>query len=321
MKLVININCYNEAETLPSVLRELPRALPGIEEIEIQVVDDGSTDDTVAVAMEQGALVLRHAQNRGLGAAFRTGLSAALARGADILVNTDGDGQYPAEQIAALIAPILAGKADLVIGDRKPWMVEHFSLLKRALQWLGSHSVRRLIGTPVQDVVSGFRAYSAEAMLRLNPLMDFSYVLDTLAQATHQGLRVAAVPIQVRPATRPSRLYRTLGSYLLRSARDVFWVHLLYAPRTTALQMAFLWAAVGGMAAGVLAGKSGRVLVAALISGAGGAVAAFTLRAIFLRCSQDKLKQHSYARRRADWLAARAEHPRFQGVESSSKIP
>ncbi len=317
MKLVININCYNEAQTLPNVLRELPRSLPGISMIEVQVVDDGSTDGTAAVALGQGAIVLQHTHNRGLGAAFRTGVNAALARGADILVNTDGDGQYPAEQIAALIAPILAGEADLVIGDRKPWMVEHFSPVKRALQWLGSHSVRRLIGTPVQDVVSGFRAYSAEAMLRLNPLMDFSYVLDTLAQAVHQGLRVTSVPIRVRPTTRPSRLYRSLGGYLLRSGRDVFWVHLLYAPGKTALQMAFLWAFVGGALAAVFLRGNGGLLFAAA-SGVGGAIAALALRTFFVHRSQDKLDRRSYAKRRAEWLAARSC---LQEVEFSSKIP
>ena len=241
MKLVFNINCYNEEQTLAQVLNDLPRSLPGITEIEVQVIDDGSDDRTAEIARQHGALVLTHAYNRGLGAAFKTGLQAALDRGADLMVNTDGDGQYPAANIPQLIAPILADQADIVIGNRRPWKVAHFSPLKRVLQWLGSASVRRLIGADVPDVVSGLRAYSAEAMLRLNPMMDFSYVLDVLVQAARKGLRVTSVPVSIRQPTRPSRLYRNLAMYLLKSTRDVLWVYVVYAPLKTFMRGALVF--------------------------------------------------------------------------------
>ncbi|RME08896.1 MAG: glycosyltransferase family 2 protein [Anaerolineae bacterium] len=224
MKLVININCYNEAQTLPGVLAELPHALPGVNVIEVQVVDDGSQDGTAYLARRLGARVVQHTRNRGLGAAFRTAVDAALASGADIMVNMDGDGQYPGWQIGDLIQPIRRGGADIVIGNRTPWAVPHFNFAKRVLQRAGNAALSLWLGMPVLDAVSGFRAFSAHALLRLNPVADFSFVLDTLIQARYKSLRVAHVPVAARPPTRPSRLYRSLGEYLWRTLSDVLRV-------------------------------------------------------------------------------------------------
>lgn len=213
MKLIIQIPCFNEAETLPAVLRSLPEEIDGIDKIEVQVVDDGSTDGTVEVARLWGAdyiVTVAPTNRKWLGRAFKTGIDHALARGADIIVNTDGDNQYPSQLIPDLVAPIIAGRADVVIGDRKPAQYREFSAGKRLLQRVGNSAVRLLIGADARDATSGFRAYSRTALLQLNRLSQYTYTVDTLIQAHEKGLEVAWLEITPNPKTRDSRLVGSL---------------------------------------------------------------------------------------------------------------
>jgi glycosyltransferase involved in cell wall biosynthesis len=233
MRLVINIPCYNEEATLPLVLNELPKTLAGIETIEVQVIDDGSTDRTAEIARLAGCRVIRHKQNLGLGVAFKHGIDAALAAGADIMVNTDADNQYPSRYIEALVQPVLNGGADLVIGDRQTWRVAHFSPLKKALQWFGSSLVRTLTGTTVMDTVSGFRAYSRESLLRINILTRFSYVLDTIMQCAKKNLVIAEIPIEVNPPTRASRLFTSMFQHVRKSGLNLLRLYVVYRPFMT----------------------------------------------------------------------------------------
>lgn len=231
MKLVIQIPCLNEEAILPSTLADLPTSIPGIDEIEIVVIDDGSVDGTAAAARRAGVRhVVRAPVNQGLARAFSAGLDYALRLGADIIVNTDADGQYRGEQIERLVAPILHHEADMVIGDRSPGTLTHFSPFKRILQVLGSWVVRQLSGTRIPDATSGFRAFSREAALRMNVVSDFTYTLETIIQAGKKQLLVTHVPIDVNPETRPSRLFPGIPSYLLRSTATLVRIYALYEP-------------------------------------------------------------------------------------------
>ncbi len=231
MKLVIQIPCYNEEKTLPLTLAELPRALPGIDVIEYLIVDDGSKDRTAAVAAELGAHhVVCHRRNRGLAAAFQTGMEAALAAGADIIVNTDADNQYYAPDIARLVEPILACQADIVVGDRGVGELEHFAPYKRFLQCLGSWVVQRAAGIPIPDATSGFRAFSRDAALRLTVLSEYTYTLETLIQAGVRGMTVKFVPIRTNPQTRKSRLIRNVPSFIWLSAATILRFYTMYRP-------------------------------------------------------------------------------------------
>ncbi len=237
--LIIQIPCFNEAETLPVVVADLPRTLPGVGRIEILVIDDGSSDDTVAVAHRCGVEhIVSHGINRGLAAAYQTGIDTALRLGANIIVNTDGDHQYPGNRIDDLVAPILSGQADLVIGDRQPHTLQHFSPTKRLLQWVGSWVVRVASGTKVPDATSGFRALSREAALRQIVLTRFSYTLETLIQAGKKGLRVAHCPIVVNPTLRQSRLVKSNWSFVQRQATTILRIYMLYEPLRTFLLLA-----------------------------------------------------------------------------------
>lgn len=248
MRLIIQIPCFNEAETLPAVLADLPDSLPGVTSIEVLIIDDGSTDDTVGVARRLGVRhVVRHASNRGLAAAFQTGLNACLEAGADLIVNTDGDNQYPADQIGRLIAPVLAGQADMVIGDRQTGRIEHFSPVKKMLQNWGSGVVRAASGTQVPDATSGFRAFSREAALRLTILTRYTYTLETIIQAGKKGLAVAHVPIDyVNPPTRDSRLMKNTWSYIKRSTATILRIYTLYEPLRTFSYTALPFLVAGG---------------------------------------------------------------------------
>lgn len=231
MHLIIQIPCFNEAETLPLVLAELPRALPGISKLEVLVIDDGSRDDTAQVAAELGVEhVLRHPRNMGLAVSFRDGLDYCLRAGADVVVNTDGDNQYPGRFIGDLIGPVLRGEADIVIGDRQTHQIEHFSPVKRVLQQAGSWVVRVASGTSVPDATSGFRAFSREAALRLIVLTRYTYTLETIIQAGKKGLAIASVPIEVNDPTRESRLMRSTWSYIKRSAATIIRLYTFYEP-------------------------------------------------------------------------------------------
>jgi glycosyltransferase involved in cell wall biosynthesis len=231
MKLVIQVPCLNEEETLPQTLRDLPKALPGIEEIAVLVIDDGSTDRTAEVARACGAShVLRLGTRRGLAKAFWLGLQESLALGADIVVNTDGDNQYVGADIARLVQPILERQADIVVGCRPIMSHSEFSNTKKGLQLIGSATLRVISRTEVRDAASGFRAFSREAAQRVFIHTRFSYCMETLIQAGNSGLRVASVDIRVNSATRPSRLYRSLPDYLCRSGLTMLAMFVLYRP-------------------------------------------------------------------------------------------
>lgn len=233
MKLTINIPCYNEEETLSLVLKELPKQIDGIDEIEVQIVDDGSKDKTVEIATNFGCHVVRHIKNRGLGWAFKSGMNEALSRGCDIFVNTDGDNQYPSKYIPELIRHIIDDKADMVIGNRNPWKVKHFSLFKRLLQYIGNGFMRKVLGIEVPDTVSGFRAYSREALLKINVVTQFSYVLDTIMQASQKGLKVENIDIDTNAPTRKSRLFKNMFQHIRKSLANMIRLFYLYEPFKT----------------------------------------------------------------------------------------
>jgi len=231
MRVIIQIPCYNEEATLPLTVRDLPKHLPGVDEVQLLVIDDGSTDRTAGVARQLGVHhVVRHPRNMRLAQAFLTGLEAALRAGADIIVNTDADNQYRGEDIARLIRPILDGQADIVVGDRRVGTVEHFSPLKRLLQRLGSRVVGLASGSTVPDATSGFRALSREAALRTIVYSEYSYTLETLIQAGSRRMTVAYVPVQTNPQTRESRLMRNLPEYLVSSTATILRAYTMYRP-------------------------------------------------------------------------------------------
>ncbi|HEX5594355.1 MAG TPA: glycosyltransferase family 2 protein [Solirubrobacterales bacterium] len=231
MKLIIQIPCLNEEETLPQTIADLPRSLPGIDEIELLVIDDGSTDRTVEVARECGVEhVVRLTNNKGLAAGFQAGLDACLKLGADIVVNTDADNQYQGADVAKLVAPIVAGEADMVVGDRRVTDIEHFSGNKKRLQRLGSWVVRRVSGTEVTDATSGFRAYNREAALQLLVVDNFTYTLESLIQAGKMLVAVDEVEVGTNPKTRESRLFDSTGSYVRRNAPAILRIYARYEP-------------------------------------------------------------------------------------------
>ncbi|MFM8320661.1 MAG: glycosyltransferase family 2 protein [Chloroflexota bacterium] len=231
MKLIIQIPCYNEAQTLPATVAALPRRLDGIDEIEYLVIDDGSQDGTAEAARQAGVQhVVRLSSHRGLAAGFTAGLEACLAAGADLIVNTDADNQYDAADIARLVEPVLHGRADIVVGDRGVATLAAFSPVKRRLQQLGSWVVGRASGLQIPDATSGFRALSREAALRTVVLSAYSYTLETLIQAGSRGLAVAHVPVRTNPQTRPSRLMKSIPEYLAYSGTTIVRAYTMYQP-------------------------------------------------------------------------------------------
>ncbi len=231
MKLIIQIPCFNEAEQLPQTLADLPRSLEGFDQVEWLVIDDGSTDETVAVAREHGVdHLVRLTNNKGLAAGFQAGIDTALKLGADVIVNTDADNQYYGPDVARLVGPILEGKADMVIGDREVSGIEHFSPLKKTLQRLGSWVVRQASSTDVPDTTSGFRAYNREAAIQMMVVSKFTYTLETIIQAGKLLVAVEHVPIRTNPKTRESRLFPSMGAYVRRNAVSIFRIYAQYEP-------------------------------------------------------------------------------------------
>jgi len=231
VKLVVQIPCLNEEETLPSVLEGIPTEIPGVDEIVVLVVDDGCSDRTVEVARAHGVTeFVHHTRNQGLGRSFHDGVARALELGADIVVNTDGDNQYPQDRIADLVQPILQGEADIVIADRQVHLVEHFSPVKKQLQRVGSAVVNRAAGTRLPDAASGFRAYSRESLILLNTVTRFSYCMETIIQAGNKNLKIASVPVVTNAKTRESRLFRSTPEHVAKSAAAIIRSFIMYKP-------------------------------------------------------------------------------------------
>ncbi len=234
MKLIIQIPCFNEEESLPTTLASLPRHVDGFDSVEWLVINDGSTDRTVEIARANGVdHIVDFDVNRGLARAFMAGIERALEEGADVIVNTDADNQYDARDIPVLVAPILARRAQFVVGARPISTIEHFSAAKKLLQRLGSWVVRFTSATDVRDAPSGFRAISREAALRLNVFDGYSYTLESIIQAGRLGIRVTSVPIRVNGETRPSRLIRSIPRYITRSSLSILRSLLVYSPGRT----------------------------------------------------------------------------------------
>jgi glycosyltransferase involved in cell wall biosynthesis len=231
VKLIIQIPCFNEAEQLPATLADLPRDVEGFAVVEWLVIDDGSTDETVAVARAHGVdHLVRLTNNKGLAAGFQAGVDTALKLGADVIVNTDADNQYYGPDIAKLVRPILAGQADMVVGDREVSEIAHFSPLKKALQRLGSWVVRQASSTTVPDTTSGFRAYNREAAIQMLVVSKFTYTLETIIQAGKQLVAIDHVPIRTNPKTRESRLFPSMGAYVRRNGVSIFRIYAQYEP-------------------------------------------------------------------------------------------
>jgi glycosyltransferase involved in cell wall biosynthesis len=231
VKLIIQIPCWNEADQLPGTLGDLPRAVAGFDVVEWLIIDDGSTDETIAVARAHGVdHIVRLTNNKGLAAGFQAGLDACLKLGADVIVNTDADNQYYGPDIPRLLEPILAGRADMVVGDREVTGIEHFSPLKKTLQRLGSWVVRQASSTTVPDTTSGFRAYNREAAIQLLVVSKFTYTLETIIQAGKQLVAIDHVPVHTNPKTRESRLFPSMGAYVRRNAVSIFRIYAQYEP-------------------------------------------------------------------------------------------
>lgn len=231
MKLIVQIPCYNEEKTLSSTVQNIPRNIDGVDQVEILIIDDGSTDDTVQKAKEIGVdHIVRNTCNKGLARTFLAGLDACLRLGADIIVNTDGDNQYKGQDIPKLISPVLRGEADIVIGDRQTETISHFSATKKRLQKIGSMVVRLLSETDVPDPVSGFRAFSREAAMQMNVVSPYTYTIETVIQAGKKHLAVSSVPIGTNPQTRESRLFKSLPKFLERSITTMIRMYAMYQP-------------------------------------------------------------------------------------------
>lgn len=242
MRLFVQIPCLNEEATLPLVLASIPKAIHGIDEIHILVVDDGSTDRTVEIARSLGVEhFVFHTRNMGLARSFRDGVDYALQRGADIVVNTDGDNQYPQARIADLVQPIISSDADVVIGDRQTKTIKHFSPFKKLMQGVGSRVVNFAAETDLPDAASGFRAYSRNALFRLNVVTEFSYCMETIIQAGNKRLRIASVPVTTNPKTRESRLFKNIFQHMGRSGQAIMRSYVMFKPHTVFLSLAVLF--------------------------------------------------------------------------------
>jgi len=245
MKLIIQVPCYNEEWTLASVLSELPKKIDGIDTIETMIIDDGSSDKTIQIANDHKVdYIVKHVWNKGLGNAFKSWIEKALREWADIVVNTDGDNQYPGKYIPDLVTPIVNGESDFVMGNRQTKNIKHFSPLKKFFQWLWSFLVRLLSGTKVPDSVSWFRAYSREALLRINVTSDFSYAVDTLVQAGSKRIKISYIPMTTNRPTRPSRLFKNMWQHMYKTFSILIRVYAMYNPLRIFMSLASVFFAI-----------------------------------------------------------------------------
>jgi len=321
MKLIIQIPCFNEAEQLPQTLADLPREVPGFDEVERLIIDDGSTDRTVEVAQALGVEhLVRLTNNKGLAAAFQAGIDTALKLGADVIVNTDADNQYCGADIPKLVEPILEGRADMVVGDRQVGGIEHFSAVKKLLQRLGSWVVRQASSTSVPDTTSGFRAYNRDAAIQMMVVSRFTYTLETIIQAGKLLVAIDHVPVRTNAKTRESRLFPSIGAYVRRNAISIFRIYAQYEP----LRVFWSLALVIGLAAVAVwirfavayADGSGKGHVQSLILGAVLFIAAVVLWALGvigdLLAAQRVMTQRSFERIRRIELALGIEPTHYE---------
>ena len=324
MKLVIQIPCYNEAASLPTTIAHLPRAVIGCDAVEWLVIDDGSTDDTAGIAERLGVdRVVRHSVNRGLAAAFMTGLETAIADGADIIVNTDADNQYDARDIETLVQPIVERRAEMVIGARPIADTEHFSWLKKRLQALGSAVVRAASNTRVADAPSGFRAFTREAAQRLNVFSSYTYTLETIIQAGHSNIRVVSVPIRTNPEMRPSRLVKSISRYVWRSSTTIVRIFATYKPLTFFWLIALFFLATGGLSgawylAYKLAGQGAGHVQSAVLAAACVTIGLILFMLGFLA---DLSAVNRRLLERIDWRLRQLEDPRQKTEAGSTARP
>jgi glycosyltransferase involved in cell wall biosynthesis len=324
MKLIIQIPCFNEEEFLPVTLADLPRELEGVDSVEWLVVDDGSQDRTSEVARELGVdHLVRLPRNQGLAAAFTAGLEASLKAGADIIVNTDADNQYVADDIPLLIRPILEGKAQIVVGERPIRDTPHFSPIKKSLQRLGSWVVRRVSGTAIPDSPSGFRAISREAAQRLKVFNRYSHTLETVIQAGQKGMAITSVPVRTNESIRPSRLFGSTAGYIGRQALVIIRIFMTYRP--------FAFFAVPGMVLFLCGfGLGGRFVYYYVTVGAAGLIQSLILAALLMGTGfflgtvgllADLMAVNRKLLEGLDWRLSRLEDSPGAGIERSSEDP
>ena len=246
MKVVVQIPCLNEEETLPAVLESIPKQIKGVDEIEILIIDDGSTDKSVEIAKKHGVKhFVYHAKNMGLARSFHDGVDKAMEMGADILVNTDGDNQYPQERIGDLVQPILRGEAEIVIGDRQTDKIAHFSGMKKFFQKFGSSVVNKAAKTDLPDAASGFRAYSMESLTRINIITQFSYCMETIIQAGNKRIPIASVKVETNAKTRESRLFKSMWQHMRKSAYAIMRSFIMYSPHVIFLTTGITFLVLG----------------------------------------------------------------------------
>lgn len=276
MKVVVQVPCLNEEETLPLVLNSIPKKIPNVDSVEVLIIDDGSTDKTVEIAKKHGVKhFVYHRRNRGLARSFQDGVLKALEMGADIVVNTDGDNQYPQERIADLVQPIIRGEAEIVIADRQVSDIEHFSGPKKWLQKFGTKVLNLAAGTNVPDAPSGFRAYSKEALLQLNVVTRFSYAMETIIQAGNKRLAIASLPIKTNPKTRESRLFKSSWEHVRKSGSAIVRAFLMYKPVSLFVGLGLVLLALGLI-------PFGRFLYFAVVDSAGGHVQSLVIGSVLL---------------------------------------